>query len=163
MKMRNIFKLFVAGLLFTSCSLLFKEEPVFNKSRVPGQYEGTITCSYEPCAPAGSATFTITEGESFFTLQFADSLSGQFPDLNFDIELGERSYGEAVTISGYISFQEGQEWELTPYEEHFFYYWTYYDTQQEGERFEMRIYKPGPDNTAPDPDYVELNGYKGVQ
>jgi hypothetical protein len=142
---------------------MFKEELSFDKTRVPGEYQGTITCTYEPCDVAGTTNFKITEGETYFTLQFEDSISSHIPNLEFKIELDDESFGEAVTVSGFVTLKEGQSWGLTPYDEHFFYYWTYYDTQQEGERFEMRIYNPDTDNTPPITDYLELNGFKGVQ
>jgi hypothetical protein len=163
MKFINIFYLFVAGLFFTSCALMFKEELSFDKTRVPGEYQGTISCSYEPCDIAGATNFMITEGETYFTLQFEDSVSNHIPNLEFKIELGDESFGEAVTVSGFIFLNENQFWQLTPYDEHLFYYWTYYDTQQEGERFEIRIYDTENDNDTPNPDYLELNGYKGIQ
>ena len=164
MKLKTVLSLIIAGFFFTSCGFLFKEELTFDKARVPGEYEGTITCSYDPCELEGPTTFTITEAETYFTLQFEDSLSAQIPDLNFEIELGEESFGEAVTVSGYFRFPEDQPWQLTPYDQHIFYYWTFYDDQQEGERFEIMIYEPGPDNNAPaDINYLELNGHKGIQ
>ncbi|SMO70922.1 hypothetical protein [Gracilimonas mengyeensis] len=143
--------------------LMNKEAPEFDESRVPGTYEGTIGCSFEPCEFAGETTFQITKNESLFTLHFEGSLSSTFPDLDFTIELDERSYGEAVTISGFIYLEDDQPYALTPYEAHHFYYWTYQDTQQEGERFEMKIYEPSPDTSPTNPDYIELEGYRGVQ
>lgn len=163
MKLKNILKLIIPAIFLTSCSLMFPEELTFDESRVPGAYDGTITCSYDPCDFTETTSFTIAEGDSSFTLQFADSVSTHLPNLEFTIELDDKSFGEAVTVSGFIKLKDGQDWELNPFDQHYFYYWTYYDTQQEGERFEMRIYQPSPDNTALNPDYLELNGHKGVQ
>jgi hypothetical protein len=153
--------LFSASL--SSCALMNKEEPVFDESRVPGEYTGQITCSYEPCNIGGDTFYSITWEEPYFTLHFEDSLSEHLPDLDFQIELDRRSYGEAITISGFIKLRENQAYALTPFDQHLFYYWTYYDTQQEGERFEMRIYEPGPEVSSTNPEFIELAGYKGIQ
>lgn len=163
MKLKNILKLVTTVIFLTSCRLMFPEELTFDQSRVPGIYVGTITCSYDPCEVSGATSFEITEGESNFTLQFEDSVSTHLQNLEFTIELDDESFGEAVTVSGFIKLKEGQDWELTPYDQHYFYYWTYYDNQQEGERFEMRIYQPSHDNIGSNPNHLELNGHKGVQ
>lgn len=163
MKVVNYLLLVGIILFTTSCGFMFPEELTFDEDRVPGKYEGTITCSYEPCEVSGPSSFTITEGESYFTLQFEDSVSAHIQSLEFTIELDEERFGEAATVSGFIKLREGQDWKLTPYDQHYFYYWTYFDTQEEGERFEMRIYQPDTSESPQDIDYLDLKGHKGVQ
>lgn len=153
----NVLCVVILSFFISSCALMNKESPEFDDSRVPGEYQGQISCSYEPCEVEGPTIFTITKEDSYFILHFEDSISTTIPDLDFKIELDRRSYGEAVTISGFIQLKEGQDYALTPYDQHHFYYWTYYDTQQEGERFEMKIYKTDPDK------YLELTGHRGIQ
>lgn len=163
-KQALLFIIIISLSFFTaSCALMYKDDPEFDESRVPGDYEGLIACSYDPCEVAGETTYTITKSDSYFILHFEDSVSSHIPDLEFSVELDGESFGEAVTISGFIKLMEGQPYELTPYDQHFFHYWTYYDTRQEGERFEMRIYEPGTDNNPPDMEYLQLTGHKGIQ
>lgn len=85
-QVKHVLFLIIVGLFsayITSCALINKESPEFDETRVPGEYEGQISCSFEPCEVGGPTLFTITNEDSYFTLHFEDSISTTIPDLDF--------------------------------------------------------------------------------